>query len=52
MRQLKPFFVVFVVLFAAPNFTHPFWLEVDVSALGAEAVLLLEDKHRNDHPIC
>lgn len=36
---------------AVPNFTHLSRLEVDVSALGAEAVLLLEDKHRNDHPI-
>lgn len=33
---------------AAPNFTHPFKLEVDASALGTGAVFLQED----EHPIC
>ncbi|KAK2895729.1 hypothetical protein Q8A73_015217 [Channa argus] len=37
---------------AAPNFTHPFKLEVDASALGAGAVLLQEDDAGIDHPIC
>lgn len=37
---------------AAPNFTRPFKLEVDASALGAGAVLLQEDEHGVDHPVC
>lgn len=37
---------------AAPNFTRPFKLEVDASALGAGAVLLQEDVRGIDHPIC
>lgn len=37
---------------AAPNFERPFKLDVDASALGAGAVLLQEDEHGIDHPIC
>ena len=37
---------------AAPNFEHPFKLEVDASALGAGAVLLQEDERGIDHPLC
>lgn len=37
---------------AAPNFTLPFKLEVDASAVGAGAVLLQEDGEGIDHPIC
>lgn len=39
------------LVLAVPIFTCPFRWEVDVGVLGAEAVLLLEDKHRNDHLI-
>lgn len=36
---------------AAPDFSHPFKLDVDASASGAGAVLLQEDQHGIDHPI-
>ena len=37
---------------AAPDFAVPFKLEVDASALGADAVLLQESVDGIDHPIC
>ena len=37
---------------AAPNFERPFKLDVDASAVGAGAVLLQEDEHGIDHPVC
>lgn len=36
----------------APNFSVPFKIEVDASASGAGAVLLQEDDHGMDHPVC
>lgn len=36
---------------AAPDFSRPFKLEVDASAVVAGAVLLQEDACRNDHPV-
>ena len=36
---------------AAPDFAHPFKMEVDASASGAGAVLLQEDGHGIDHPV-
>lgn len=39
-------------MLAAPNFTRPFKLEVDASALGPGAVLLQEDEYGIDHPVC
>lgn len=37
---------------AALNFERPFKLEVDASSCGAGAVLLQEDGHGVDHPVC
>uniref|UniRef100_A0A3B1J0P6 Gypsy retrotransposon integrase-like protein 1 n=1 Tax=Astyanax mexicanus TaxID=7994 RepID=A0A3B1J0P6_ASTMX len=37
---------------AAPNFSTPFKLEVDASAVGAGAVLLQEDESGVEHPVC
>lgn len=37
---------------AAPKFERPFKLEVDASSCGAGAVLLQEDDHGVDHPVC
>lgn len=39
-------------MLAAPDFTRPFKLEVDACVLGAGAVLLQEDEHGIDHPVC
>lgn len=36
----------------APNFSFPFKIDVDASATGAGAVLLQEDQHGVDHPVC
>ncbi|KAJ8279345.1 hypothetical protein COCON_G00064110 [Conger conger] len=37
---------------SAPDFTRPFKLAVDVSDCGAGAVLVQEDAHGIDHPVC
>ena len=37
---------------AAPDFNAPFKLAVDASDVAAGAVLLQEDKHGVDHPVC
>ena len=37
---------------AAPNFSQPFKLEVDASALGAGAVLLQDGADLVSHPVC
>ncbi|KAI2644852.1 Retrovirus-related Pol polyprotein from transposon 17.6 [Labeo rohita] len=37
---------------SAPNFSLPFKLDVVASATGAGAVLLQEDAHGIDHPVC
>lgn len=36
----------------APGFVCPFKVEVEASAHGAGAVLLQEDDHGIDHPVC
>lgn len=38
-------------ILGAPDLSRPFKLEVDGSAVGAAAVLLLEDKGGADHPV-
>ncbi|MGL5904428.1 MAG: Ty3/Gypsy family RNase HI domain-containing protein, partial [Cetobacterium sp.] len=42
----------FSPILAAPEFTRPFKLEVDASAVGAGAVLLQQDDRGVDHPLC
>ncbi len=37
---------------SAPNFSSPFKLQVDASAVGAGAVLLQEDSTGVEHPVC
>lgn len=37
---------------AAPNFELPFKLQVDASASGAGAVLIQQDTHGIEHPVC
>lgn len=39
-------------MLAALDFTKPFKLEVDASRVGTSAVLLQEDSHGLDHPVC
>ncbi|KAI3368074.1 hypothetical protein L3Q82_026895 [Scortum barcoo] len=39
-------------ILVAPDFARPFKIEVDASAYGAGAVLLQEDDHGIDHPVC
>ena len=41
-----------IPVLVAPDFVCPFKVEVDASAHNADAVLLQEDGHGIEHPVC
>ena len=39
-------------VFRAPDFSKPFKLLIDASDIGVGSVLVREDNHGTDHPVC